>query len=71
MADRKYIQPTQEEREKILDDCIYHFNTLSYEAQRMVVNQICCFKVYLNRLQEMSGSNVIKPDFKVFKKENA
>jgi hypothetical protein len=63
-ANGKYVKPTQEERDQILDDCIYHFNTLDYEAQRMIVNQILAFKLYLKNIQEARNSNVLKPEFK-------
>ena len=68
-ANIKYIPPTQKEREDILQKIFFCLEDLDYLEHRLVYNQLINFIMHKNQKQEASGSNVIKPDFKVFKKE--
>jgi len=65
----KYIPPTQKEREDILQQIFNCLEDLDYLELRLVYNQLINFLMHKQQKQEARGSNVIKPDFKVFRKE--
>lgn len=68
-ANSKYIPPTQKEREQILEQIFNCLGELDYLEQRLIYNQLINFLVYKEQKHKASRSNVIKPDFKVFKKK--